>query len=210
MEEPGVSSSSSEQPCSNSTGKRAFPTDESSSSDSEPPRAKILKTLDPRSQREQDINGFVDLTEAVQEIRKLQHHIIGPDMIKRLSAAAAAAEGSVKARWQSRYTPYSRVSVLLLSWVDDDLGVTKEICQLRSLFRDTFHYQVHEWELPSGRGAYVKTWNKIHNFTKNYGGEGTLIILYYGGHAYQDPTSAASGPIWSSYVLSRIVRLGIC
>lgn len=152
---------------------------------------------------------FVDVAETAHEIGKAQHHLTVPDLTRRLSVAVAAADGLVKGRWQNRHTSYSKASVLFLSWADDDLGVKKEICDLRSLFRHDFNYQVYEWELPSGQGGYVATMCKIDEFTKDHGGEGTLIILYYGGHAYQDPTRASSGPIWVSYVLSRIVRLSI-
>ncbi|KAK1751935.1 hypothetical protein QBC47DRAFT_265132, partial [Echria macrotheca] len=103
----------------------------------------------------------------------------------------------VRSRWHARDS-YTRTSVLLLSWADDDLQVKSEIRQLRSLFQDSFNYEVCEWELPSGPGVYLKTVNRVGDFAAQYGGEGTLLIIYYGGHGYLDMARPTAGPIWAA------------
>jgi len=144
--------------------------------------------------------AFVTLSQSTHEICRTKVHLPGlPDLIARLETAAKAAEKCVRSRWHARDS-YTRTSVLLLSWADDDLRVKSEIRQLRSLFQDSFNYEVFEWELPSGPGVYLKTANRVGDFAAQYGGEGTLLIIYYGGHGYQDMARPTAGPIWVSYV----------
>lgn len=119
--------------------------------------------------------------------------------IRRLNTAAKTAEDCVRSRWHARDS-YIRTSVLLLSWADDDLRIKSEIRQLQSLLQDGFNYEVCEWGLPSGPGVYLKIVNRVGDFAAQYSGEGTLLIIYYGGHGYQDMARPTAGPICVSYV----------
>ena len=60
---------------------------------------------------------------------------------------------------------------------------------------DTYGFRVETWGIPSGKGAYFALVQKVHSVLAPNDAEGSLFLLYYGGHAYQD---AQSQPVWVS------------
>ncbi|KAL8996885.1 MAG: hypothetical protein Q9169_003696 [Polycauliona sp. 2 TL-2023] len=87
---------------------------------------------------------------------------------------------------------YSDVSVLLLRWAADNLGVIEEVTKLRDLFRDRFNFAVEIWDIPSEDPEDELT-AKILQFRKGRG-RGSLILLYYAGHGDGDPRQC----IWAA------------
>ncbi|KAK3936705.1 hypothetical protein QBC46DRAFT_345351 [Diplogelasinospora grovesii] len=131
------------------------------------------------------------------EIHRLEHHLKDVNhMTDKLDRAVRALSAKVEERWPTRNMPYSRVSALLIQWEDDDLGVHEEIRELHELLARWFRYSVEEWFIPKGSHGeiYMALLNKLHSFTKASDGEGSLVLIYYGGHAKQDPRNP--GPIW--------------
>jgi hypothetical protein len=85
------------------------------------------------------------------------------------------------------------VQVLLLSWEDDDLGVTKEVAELQNVFEDLYHYHVQVYRIPSAKpdkALKLRVLKLLENDD-----EATLLVLYYGGHANKSPQSNEA-PIW--------------
>jgi hypothetical protein len=107
---------------------------------------------------------------------------------------------AVQAVWPNRHNiRYSQVHVLLLSWVDDDLGVAREIRGLRHVFRDMYNFQVQEYQIPSLKPDRALK-RRVSNFL-DIDGNDTLLILYYGGHARRAQQSNEAS-LWFPYVLA--------
>jgi hypothetical protein len=82
---------------------------------------------------------------------------------------------------------------LLLSWEEDDLGVSREIKCLRHVLRDRFHFQVEDYRIPSVKPDKALT-RRILDFL-DLDGKDTLLIVYYGGHA-RKAMHSNEAPIW--------------
>ncbi|KUJ13079.1 uncharacterized protein LY89DRAFT_200486 [Mollisia scopiformis] len=88
---------------------------------------------------------------------------------------------------------YKHVFVLVVSWVDDDLGVLEEeAIPLAQVFRDKYNYQVEHFLLPLAQPEAV-----FHQFFKErlsaiLCSPDNLLILYYSGHG----SKGSSGLIW--------------
>lgn len=80
---------------------------------------------------------------------------------------------------------YATVAVLVMFWQDDDLGVFEEIKQLSSLFSNVYNFTVRQFVIPSYRAEAALT-RGVGDFVYEFGGDDSLIILYYGGHGDPD------------------------
>lgn len=76
---------------------------------------------------------------------------------------------------------YKAVHVLLLSWVDDDLGVLEEISELDGAFTSIYGYATEQWKIPSIR-SHNSLAKQLTGFLERYESEENLLIVYYGGH----------------------------
>ncbi len=147
-------------------------------------------------QGSKDSDGFLTLSEECHEIERTNYHF--PDFqstIKQIDRAC-------KARWNTRKQQYRHVHVLHLYWEEDDLGVTTEIDELDRIFSVNYRFHSQKYAIPSSKRRTRDTVNMVQAFVdaKDANGtpvdaEGTLFILYYGGHAYQNDKSQ---PIWLS------------
>jgi hypothetical protein len=86
-----------------------------------------------------------------------------------------------------RQTKYSRTSVLLLYWDEEDpkLPVLGELSELSTTLRDVYHYDVEIWAIPS-ENSYRKLSRKILDFVDLGDEKDHLKIVYYGGHGRLD------------------------
>ncbi|KAL8912470.1 MAG: hypothetical protein Q9172_007502 [Xanthocarpia lactea] len=91
----------------------------------------------------------------------------------------AMAEG----RYQTP-SQYDKVEVLLLYWLDSDMGTTKEVDDLESVFVNKFGYHATRAPLNgnSKKKLQVKVNAKVANFVEEHDGPNTLLIVYYAGH----------------------------
>ena len=80
---------------------------------------------------------------------------------------------------------YPAVHVVLVRWVEDDLGVQSEITKLRCIFENQFNFQVEEWYIPTP-DPYEFLEDKMFHFKKAHQSKKELLIFYYGGHAGKD------------------------
>ena len=87
---------------------------------------------------------------------------------------------------------YSAVNVLLLSWEDDDLQVIAELERLRQVFELRYQFSAEQWSIPSS-DSHGELQDRLRAFTKTYGKEDALLIVYYGGHGYLDDFRQ---PVW--------------
>ena len=76
---------------------------------------------------------------------------------------------------------YKAVHVLLLSWVNDDLGVFKEISELDSTFTSIYGCETEQWRILSTR-SHNSLAKQLTGFLERYENEENLLIVYFGGH----------------------------
>lgn len=108
-------------------------------------------------------------------------------------------EDAVNGAWSRRPDAYTQVTVLLLSWQESDMkNADLEIARLQSVLEDLYHYTVENWKIPSVKPRQEATF-KYLQFAKDYGASGSLLIVYYAGHARATP---GQGPIWHSRSVS--------
>lgn len=138
--------------------------------------------------------GFIKLRTRTHDISSAENHI--PD-IRKLGADLDAA---VQAAWPTRHqSRYSQVHTLLISWVDDDLGVWQEIVTLRTVFEERYHFQVEEYKIPNTHQPDRALKSIVIDFLNSHDGQGSLLIVYYAGHARRAPEANAA-PLWCAYV----------
>ena len=92
---------------------------------------------------------------------------------------------------------YREAHVLLLSWEDDNLGVINEVTELEDVFRQCYSFGTEEWKIPSKRPHNTLA-SKILEFSNNYEGKDSLLIVYYGGHGLMNDDRQC---IWSWLVI---------
>jgi hypothetical protein len=101
---------------------------------------------------------------------------------------------ATQAAWPRRHDiRYTNVQVLLLSWEDDDLGVSAEIEPLKRLFKERYYFSVEEYKIPSIKPDPALT-RRVLKFLDHDDKE-TLLILYYGGHA-RPALQSNEGSLW--------------
>ena len=123
---------------------------------------------------------FITLHEERAELVRTEFHF------PNLNELVNALEIACKTKWKTRDSPYSRVIALLVHWEEDDLGVVAEIKELEEMLRDTYHFDVESWTIPTVKRCYMTLARKIDSILVNYDTQDSLFILYYGGHALQD------------------------
>ena len=104
-----------------------------------------------------------------------------------------AATSAYPNRGKSRYTG---VQVLLLSWVDDNLGVKKEVNELEKVFRQIYNFGTEIWDIPSGTKSHHSLAGKLWRFIEDYDDKDRLLIVYYGGHGGMNDDRQC---VWSRY-----------
>ncbi|KAL8800581.1 MAG: hypothetical protein Q9182_005092 [Xanthomendoza sp. 2 TL-2023] len=87
---------------------------------------------------------------------------------------------------------YSDVSVLLLKWASDNLGVIHEVVKLKDLLQNRFNFACELWNIPSEDPEDELT-QKILRFRKGKQHD-SLILLYYAGHGDGNPDEC----IWAA------------
>lgn len=60
--------------------------------------------------------------------------------------------------------PYTRVTVLMLRWEDDDLDVEEEIFNLDAVFRRRFGFDTEVWCIPSSPNPTRALQSKLYAF----------------------------------------------
>jgi hypothetical protein len=126
------------------------------------------------------------------EIDRWHNHIRLRDFGNRLQAAARRAfPNDAKSK-------YSSVTVLMLSWEDEDpnLPVSIEISKLFDVFNQVYGFDVERWEIPDRNSQWALT-QKVMDFVRPGSDERShLKIVYYAGHGRLTKTRALA---WTRY-----------
>jgi hypothetical protein len=102
----------------------------------------------------------------------------------------------------SATTKYQKVTALLISWLDDDLGVDKEVDRLELLFKHEFRYETERYHIPSSDSAAELSY-RLSTFIKDHALDtNVLSIFYYAGHGDNTAEGTAGYPEWRAYVLT--------
>jgi hypothetical protein len=93
----------------------------------------------------------------------------------------AAAKSVFPNESRSKYT---RVTVLMLSWEDEDpnLPVSIEISKLLHVFRNIYHFDVDIWKIPDRNPQWALTQRVMEFVCPAPGDKEHLKIVYYAGH----------------------------
>lgn len=86
---------------------------------------------------------------------------------------------------QSRKSPYTAVSVLLLRW-EEDASVESELLSLEKVFREEYHYHTEKWCIPTVPNPYIKLGARMVSFLQHARPD-HLLIIYYAGHGHVGP-----------------------
>ncbi|KAK7961079.1 hypothetical protein PG988_012293 [Apiospora saccharicola] len=106
-------------------------------------------------------------------------------------------DSNLKALWdgemgtlRSQYIPYSKVSVLLISWHEDidDLHTEGEVNALDTLFRERFKFETNRVVLTNDSETLAQNQLNFHlaKFVSEKDGMNTLLIVYYAGHGFSE------------------------
>ncbi|KAH7400228.1 hypothetical protein BKA64DRAFT_477638 [Cadophora sp. MPI-SDFR-AT-0126] len=111
---------------------------------------------------------------------------------------AAGLDDAAKALFPNEKTSrYSSVTVLVLSWQDEDphLPVHLEIAELVHVFKDVYQYDVEEWKIPT-QNPHLAVNRKIMDFVEPAPNDREhLKIMYYAGHGRLTKTKSLE---WTS------------
>jgi hypothetical protein len=89
---------------------------------------------------------------------------------------------------------YSQVSVLLLRWKQDDLGVISELRQLQAVFEDAYGFDTESFDIPEEDPEKALA-SRVLDF-RGTATQDRLLIVYYGGHSDdQNPQHS----VWRRY-----------
>lgn len=158
------------------------------------PPSNIMSTeeADTLSNASSSASYTVPLPLTDQNIIKNAHIENVQQFSKDLSAA-------VQAIWPTRHeSRYSDVQVLILSWEDDDLGVYKEIDELKRTFRELYKYKVSEWTIPWDKPERRLNL-KVGEFLEEHDDKDHLLIVYYAGHGFLNEQRI---PMWAAYAIT--------
>lgn len=114
-------------------------------------------------------------------------HPIGFDNhhVPKLKTFIDDLAGSLTCSFPAKDCSYPAVYVVLVRWIEDDLGVQSEITKLRCIFENQFNFHVDEWYIPTLE-PYEFLEGKIYHFKKAHQSKKELLMFYYGGHAGKD------------------------
>ncbi|KAL2064350.1 hypothetical protein VTL71DRAFT_4844 [Oculimacula yallundae] len=129
------------------------------------------------------------LLSATHDTRRAEYHMKDLDAFAKDLQNAANRAFPNEGRAQGRY---SRVSVLLLRWEDDEMNVEWELDDLGKVF-GKYGFETEKWLIPS-KNSHLKLMSKVVDVVEEHDGDGGLVIVYYAGHA---SINASRGATWT-------------
>ncbi|KFY76045.1 hypothetical protein V499_04130 [Pseudogymnoascus sp. VKM F-103] len=137
--------------------------------------------------------GFLELPPSLDSFPTHDVSHVGAH-VPSISTVVQLLQSLTDEDWKSRgQGRYSKAHVLLISWVDDDLGVLRELQDLETVFTNSFNYDVETWGIPRDK-SQRRLQERVTQFVNDYEGNDSLLILYYAGHAIR----ANGGPVWTA------------
>ena len=128
-----------------------------------------------------------------REIDHWNYHVSLQQFAKDLQVAAKAVFPN---ETRSRY---SNVSVLMLSWEEEDpqLPVSYEIDKLYGVFQNVYRFETEHWKIPNNNCHYRLTEKVMEFVSPTDDIDHHLKIVYYAGHARLMETRSLA---WTRYV----------
>ncbi|OTB09956.1 hypothetical protein K445DRAFT_386924 [Daldinia sp. EC12] len=83
---------------------------------------------------------------------------------------------------QTQKSPYTKTSVLILRWEDDN-SVEHDLAALDQVLRDRYNYRTERFNIPSILNPSVKLGVRMASFLENAAPD-HLLIIYYAGYGY--------------------------
>jgi hypothetical protein len=103
---------------------------------------------------------------------------------------------------QSRPTTYEAVKVLMICWKDAQKEFKRQLDELSKEF-EAYGFDVEPVYRIETQKSHQRLDLRLHEFLK-YDKQGTLLIVYYGGHGQNNPDK---NNIWLWYVLQQYREL---
>ncbi|KAK6813451.1 hypothetical protein RU639_011310 [Aspergillus parasiticus] len=115
----------------------------------------------------------------VQQPQRLQ--VFGSDLRKALDTVTPTAQ-----------VYYRDVSVLALHWQNDEMGANRLQSELMNIFAGIYNFRTESYQIPVLR-SYNSLTSRLIPWSTSRGGEHTLRIVVYSGHAQY---TNIGGPQW--------------
>jgi hypothetical protein len=140
-------------------------------------------------------------------IQPCRHHPVAPQYpngnatkhLKTLSEfVKTVAEGLSRITFPRTQQQYSSVHVLLISWMDDDLGTLADLLRLKHIFDHLYRFSTTYFRIPSNDTPDFDL-EEVISSTKSLHGRNDdgLLIVCYGGHGEIDKSTQHS--IWKAW-----------
>lgn len=91
-------------------------------------------------------------------------------------------QDAVNSAFDPRPSAYKSVTVVMLSWFNNDIGVRGLEQELANVFRSVYGFKVLTWLILEGKDTYMDVLNRLMEINHDEGGDGTLLIFVYSGH----------------------------
>ncbi|KAL8711948.1 MAG: hypothetical protein Q9220_003644 [cf. Caloplaca sp. 1 TL-2023] len=102
-----------------------------------------------------------------------------------LTEATAQIDAAIARGLPTHSKPYKKVTVLMMHWDNDDMGVNAQERELAHIFTDVYNFTVESYLIPTtGKGGpAIYAAMHVANFVKEHQGPQNLLIIVYSGHA---------------------------
>lgn len=152
------------------------------------------------------INGYLqdeNATDQASEAEEKSASKTGTEYASSVDGQAKAAteDANLKNIWDEEMSdfeptgrPHRNTAVLMISWVaeandlNDNGKLTAELCDLETVFREVFHYDVIKREITGGprdKPPGVQVTKHLLELVYTYDSDSTLLIVYYAGHGFE-------------------------
>jgi hypothetical protein len=103
--------------------------------------------------------------------------------------AVRSINTAVQRALADKKTKYTSAAVLSLLWENDDLNLGPITQELLKTFGSVFGFKVENYVIPttSTTDATKGLQRKIRNFCGKFDGEGSLLVVTYGGYSESHP-----------------------
>jgi hypothetical protein len=72
----------------------------------------------------------------------------------------------------------------MMSWLDDKLGVSREVDKLQDISRNQYGFNTERWLIPANDRSQLDLTENALEFLRDFDSKDNLFILYYAGHGY--------------------------
>lgn len=94
---------------------------------------------------------------------------------------------------QTQKSSYTKVSVLLLTWEDDN-PAEQDVAALETVLRERYNYRTDRWSIPTFSNPSIKLGVRVASFLEHVGPD-HLLIVYYAGYGF---VGADNQVFWAS------------